>query len=59
MRLKTVVTVHGFLRTEYNVTEGGRLDAVFQLNVKGTTQLGSGLVVSGTITAPADGTASK
>ena len=36
--------------------EDERLDTMFQLNVKG---LGSGLVVSGTITAAADGTASK
>ena len=39
--------------------EGERLDTMFQLNVKGTTQFGSGLVVSGAITAAADGTASK
>ena len=32
---------------------------MFQFNVKGTTQLGGGLVVTGLITATADGTASK
>ena len=31
--------------------EGERLDTVFQLNVKGTIQLGSGLVVRGAISA--------
>ena len=40
-------------------SEEERLDTMFQLNVKGTAQLGSGLVVSGAITAAADGTASK
>ena len=52
-------TVHGFLQAEYNVDEEERLDTMFRLNVKGTTQIGSGLVVTGTITATADGTASK
>ena len=40
-------------------SEDERLDTMFQLNVKGITQFGSGLVVIGTITAAADGTASK
>ena len=39
--------------------EDERLDTMFQLNVKGTTQFGSVLVVSGSITVEADGTASK
>ena len=39
--------------------EEERLDTKFRLNVKGTTQIGSALVVTGTITATADGTASK
>ena len=39
--------------------EEERLDTMFQLNVKGTTQFGSSLVVIGTITAEADGTASE
>ena len=52
-------TVHGFLQEEYDVGENERLDTMFQLNVKGITQFGSGLVVIGTITAAADGTASK
>jgi hypothetical protein len=51
-------TVHGFLRTDYDVEEDERLDTRFQLNVKGTTRFG-GLVVPGLITAAADGTASK
>ena len=51
--------VHGFLRDAYSVSEGDRLDASFQLNVKGTTQFSGALVVSGLITAAADGTASK
>ena len=48
--------VHGFLQREYHVLEGDRLDAIFQQNVKGQTNLG---IVLGTITAAADGTASK
>ena len=36
-------TVHGFLQAEYDVDEDERLDTVFQLNVKGTTQFGSNL----------------
>ena len=52
-------SVHGFLQAEYNVDEDERLDTMFQLNVKGTTQFGSALFVSGEITATAAGTASK
>ena len=51
--------VHGFLRDAYSVSEGGRLDTMFQLNVKGRTQFGGTPVVTGIITATADGTASK
>lgn len=49
-------SVHGFLQREYHVLEGDQLDAIFQQNVKGQTNLG---IVPGTITAAADGTASK
>ena len=60
--MKIIVTlypaVHGFPQVRYSVSEGGRLDTIFQLNVKGTTQFGA-LVVTGLITAAADGTASK
>ena len=52
-------TVHGFLQAEYDVDEEERLDTMFQLNVKGLTQFGSGFVVIGVVTATADGTASK
>ena len=52
-------TVHGFLHTDYDVEEDGRLDTRFQLNVKGTTTFAGALVVTGLITAAADGTASK
>ena len=52
-------TVHGFLQEEYDVDENERLNIMFQLNVNGTTQFGSALVVIGTITAEADGTASE
>ena len=51
-------SVHGFLQHEYDLTEDDQLDTVFQLNVKGNTQFGRSLVVSGTITAEAAGTAS-
>ena len=51
-------SVHGFLQAEYNVDEDERLDTMFQLNVKGTTQFGSALVVNGEVTATAAGTAS-
>ncbi|CAI8047950.1 hypothetical protein GBAR_LOCUS26509, partial [Geodia barretti] len=55
----TLCIVHGFRQSKYDVVEGGRLDTRFQLNVKGTTQFGGGLVVPGLITTAADGTASK
>ena len=39
--------------------EGEQLETTFQLNVKGMTQFGSALVVNGSISAEADGTAGK
>ena len=51
--------VHGFLLAEYHVREDEQLDTIFQLDVKGETQFGDALVVSGTITSVPDGTASK
>ena len=51
--------VHGFLLAEYHVQENQRLDTIFQLDVKGETQFGDALLVSGTITSAPDGTASK
>ena len=51
-------TVHGFPQAVYNVNEDDILVTNFSLNVVGTTPL-LGLVVSGTITAEAAGTASK
>ena len=50
--------VHGFPQAVYNVDEDGVLVTNFSLNVVGTTPLLT-LVVSGTITAEAAGTASK
>ncbi|CAI8020301.1 hypothetical protein GBAR_LOCUS12147, partial [Geodia barretti] len=50
--------VHGFHQSKYDVEEGRRLDTMFQLNVKATTQFGGALVVTGLITATPDGTAS-
>ena len=50
--------VHGFRQSVYDVDENDRLDTNFSLNVVGTTAF-STLVVSGTITAEAAGTASK
>ena len=41
------------------MVEDERLDTMFQLNVKGMTQFGGALVVTGLITATADGTAGK
>ena len=52
-------TVHGFQQSKYDVEENRKLDTMFQLNVKGTTQFGGALVVTGLITSTADGTASK
>ena len=39
--------------------EDERLDTMFRLNVKGMTQFGGALIVTGVVTAEADGTASK
>ena len=39
--------------------EDKRLETTFQLNVKGITQFGGALVINGTITFEADGTASE
>ena len=50
--------VRGFNRSHYYVLEEERLDTVFQLNVKGTTVFDY-IIVTGIITAAADGTASK
>ena len=55
---KHYVSVHGFTRTSFEALEGERADILFQLNIKGTTQLPS-VVVSGTITSAAEGTASE
>ena len=51
--------VHGFRQEVYVVEENDILDTEFALNVVGTTQFPTGLVVTGTITAEAAGTASK
>lgn len=51
-------SVHGFDNVTYNVTEGNRLDFVFQLNIKGTTNLPS-LQLNGMIEASPAGTASE
>ena len=52
------LSVHGFTRSSFDGVEGGIANVSFELNVKGTTQFPT-LVVSGTITAEADGTASE
>ena len=52
------LAVHGFLQSVFDVDEDARLDTEFSLNVVGTTPLDT-LVVSGTITAEAAGTAGK
>ena len=53
-----IYAVHGFAQVEYDVDEDDRLDTDFRLNVKGTTAF-PGLIIRGTITAEAAGTASK
>lgn len=40
----------------YDVRENARLDAIFQLNVKGETTAGSSLSISGSVIALGDGT---
>ncbi|CAI8022404.1 hypothetical protein GBAR_LOCUS13163 [Geodia barretti] len=50
--------VHEFAQAAYDLDEDERLDTMFQLNVKGMTQFSGGaLLVTGLITATADGTA--
>ena len=43
----------------YEVSEDARLDTEFRRSVKGTSQFGDALVLNGSITAAADGTASR
>ena len=53
-----VLAVHGFRQAVYNVSEDDAIITEFALNVVGTTQ-SPALVVSGTVSAEADGTAGK
>ena len=53
------LAVHGFIQAVYVVDEDARLDTEFRRSVKGTSQFGTNLVLSGVITAAADGTASR
>ena len=41
------------------MSEGARLDTEFRRSVKGTSQFRNNLILSGVITAAADGTASR
>ena len=43
----------------YEVSEDARVDTEFRRSVKGTSQFGNNLVLSGVVTAAADGTASR
>ena len=52
-----MLAVHGFSTNNSSVQEGSRADISFHLNVKGSTQFGSALIVSGTVSAAAAGTA--
>ena len=52
------LVVHGFRQSVYDVEEGNQLDTEFVLNVVGTTEFQT-RVVSGTITAEANGTTSQ
>ena len=54
-----MIAVHGFSTARSSVEEGRRVDISFQVNVKGLTQFGSALVVSGIVSVVADGTAGK
>ena len=54
-----IYTVYGFVNTTYDVTEGGRLDTFFQLNVERETTHPTLNNISGTISAVAGGTASE
>ena len=56
--LYIIAAVHGFANATYDVVEGERLDTFFQLNVKGMTAFPS-LIIQGTVTTVAGGTASK
>ena len=46
----SLTAVHGFGNTGYSVQEGEALNILFQLNVKGMTQLGSSLFIPGNVT---------
>ena len=50
--------MHGFTKSSFDALEDGRADIFFQLNVKGATQF-STLILSGTITSAANGTAGE
>ena len=54
-----ICAVHGFAQVVYVMDEDDRLDTDFRLNVKGMTAFPVGLIIRGTITAEAAGTASK
>ena len=51
-------SVHAFTKSSFDTIEGGRANISFQLNAKGATQFPT-LVLSGTITSVADGTAGE
>ena len=52
--MRLPVTVHGFRRSKYNVTEGQSVDVQFLANVKGESQYRRlGLPLLGTITSEA------
>ena len=51
-------SVHGFTRSSFDAIEGGRANISLQLNAKDATQFPT-LVLSGTITSVADGTAGE
>ena len=51
--------VHGFAQAVYTVMEEEILDTRFQLNAKGTTNFPGLLLIPGTITSMAGGTASE
>ena len=55
--LIAIILVHGFSTARSSVEEGRRIDISLQMNVKGLTQFGSALVLSGIVSAAADGTA--
>lgn len=51
-RIFPPLTVHGFPRLLYNVTEGQRLETTFGINVKGVTPFPT--LLSGSISSLAD-----